>query len=86
MVSQAADGLAAPWLIHSEHKLFDMPTVTAATLPARHRDRTRVHAPEPRQLGKASQVHERGIELTVTVAVELPPNSLDARDLVAADG
>src|SRR5699024_9149865 len=32
-------------------------------------------------IGKAAQAHERGIELTVTAAGELPPGALDARDL-----
>lgn len=37
-------------------------------------------------IGKAAQAHERGIELTVTAAGELPPSSLDARDLVTVAG
>ena len=37
-------------------------------------------------IGKAAQAHERGIELTVTAVGELPPSSLDARDLVTVAG
>ncbi|UVI36698.1 sensor histidine kinase [Brevibacterium spongiae] len=37
-------------------------------------------------IGKAAQAHERGIELTVTAVGELPPESLDARDLVTVAG
>ncbi|MCT2359069.1 sensor histidine kinase [Brevibacterium casei] len=37
-------------------------------------------------IGKAAQAHERGIELTVTATGELPPGSLDARDLVTVAG
>ncbi|WP_137824768.1 sensor histidine kinase [Brevibacterium sp. 2SA] len=37
-------------------------------------------------IGKAAQAHERGIEFTVTAAGELPPGSLDARDLVTIAG
>lgn len=37
-------------------------------------------------IGKAAQAHERGIELTVTAVGELPPGSLDARDLVTVAG
>ncbi|MDN5659114.1 sensor histidine kinase, partial [Brevibacterium sandarakinum] len=37
-------------------------------------------------IGKAAQAHERGVELTVTAAGELPPHSLDARDLVTVAG
>ncbi|MCW4457671.1 sensor histidine kinase [Microbacterium sp. MPKO10] len=37
-------------------------------------------------IGKAAQAHERGIELTITAAGELPPDSLDARDLVTVTG
>ncbi|PFG32035.1 ATP-binding protein [Paramicrobacterium agarici] len=37
-------------------------------------------------IGKAAQAHERGIELTITAAGELPPGSLDARDLVTVTG
>ncbi|MEW1988864.1 sensor histidine kinase [Brevibacterium casei] len=37
-------------------------------------------------VGKAAQAHERGIELTVSATVELPPGSLDARDLVTVAG
>lgn len=37
-------------------------------------------------VGKAAQAHERGIELTVSATGELPPGSLDARDLVTIAG
>ncbi|WP_193084669.1 ATP-binding protein [Brevibacterium aurantiacum] len=37
-------------------------------------------------IGKAAQANERGIELTVTATGELPPGSLDARDLVTVAG
>nr|WP_232488621.1 sensor histidine kinase [Brevibacterium antiquum] len=37
-------------------------------------------------IGKAAQANERGIELTVTATGELPPASLDARDLVTVAG
>ncbi|WP_025780044.1 sensor histidine kinase [Brevibacterium sp. VCM10] len=37
-------------------------------------------------IGKAAQAHERGIELTVTATGELPPERLDARDLVTVAG
>ncbi|GAA3691825.1 sensor histidine kinase [Zhihengliuella alba] len=37
-------------------------------------------------VGKAAQAHERGIELTLTASGELPPDSLDARDLVTITG
>lgn len=37
-------------------------------------------------VGKAAQAHERGIELTVSATGELPPGSLDARDLVTVAG
>ncbi|PCC45860.1 ATP-binding protein [Brevibacterium aurantiacum] len=37
-------------------------------------------------IGKAAQAHERGIELTLTAAGELPPGVLDARDLVTVAG
>ncbi|MGO0604780.1 sensor histidine kinase [Brevibacterium linens] len=37
-------------------------------------------------IGKAAQANERGIELTVTAIGELPPERLDARDLVTVAG
>lgn len=37
-------------------------------------------------IGKAAQANERGIELTVTATGELPPERLDARDLVTVAG
>ncbi|WP_246490587.1 ATP-binding protein [Brevibacterium oceani] len=37
-------------------------------------------------IGKAAQAHERGIELEVTATGELPPESLDAKDLVTVAG
>lgn len=37
-------------------------------------------------IGKAAQAHERGIQLTMTASGELPPDSLDARDLVTVTG
>ena len=37
-------------------------------------------------IGKAAQANERGIELTLTATGELPPGSLDARDLVTVAG
>ncbi|GAA1853883.1 sensor histidine kinase [Brevibacterium marinum] len=37
-------------------------------------------------IGKAAQANERGIELTVTATGQLPPASLDARDLVTVAG
>ncbi|GAA1364810.1 sensor histidine kinase [Arthrobacter rhombi] len=37
-------------------------------------------------IGKAAQAHERGIRLTMTANGELPPGSLDARDLVTVTG
>lgn len=37
-------------------------------------------------IGKAAQAHERGIRLTMTASGELPPGSLDARDLVTVTG
>ncbi|QAY58988.1 sensor histidine kinase [Microbacterium protaetiae] len=37
-------------------------------------------------IGKAAQAHERGIRMTITAAGELPPDSLDARDLVTVTG
>ncbi|WP_309131316.1 sensor histidine kinase [Brevibacterium sp.] len=37
-------------------------------------------------IGKAAQAHERGIELSVSATGELPPGTLDARDLVTITG
>ncbi len=37
-------------------------------------------------VGKAAQAHERGLQLTLTASGELPPDSLDARDLVTITG
>ncbi|UZD62734.1 sensor histidine kinase [Brevibacterium sp. JSBI002] len=37
-------------------------------------------------IGKAAEANERGIELTVTATGELPPERLDARDLVTVAG
>ncbi|WP_350270404.1 hypothetical protein AAFP32_01965 [Brevibacterium sp. CBA3109] len=37
-------------------------------------------------IGKVAQAHERGIELTLSATGELPPGSLDARDLVTVAG
>lgn len=37
-------------------------------------------------IGKAAQANERGIELTLTASGEVPPGSLDARDLVTVAG
>lgn len=37
-------------------------------------------------IGKAAQANERGVELTVTATGELPPERLDARDLVTVAG
>ncbi|WP_228282698.1 ATP-binding protein [Brevibacterium atlanticum] len=37
-------------------------------------------------IGKSAQAHERGIELEVTATGELPPESLDAKDLVTVAG
>lgn len=37
-------------------------------------------------IGKAAQANERGIELTLTGSGEVPPGSLDARDLVTVAG
>ncbi|MGP5219365.1 sensor histidine kinase [Arthrobacter rhombi] len=37
-------------------------------------------------IGKAAQAHERGIRLTMSASGDLPPGSLDARDLVTLTG